>query len=338
MDESSIENKVFLDIDAARAAGVARPIPWKSAIWRVYPEQAKYWLENKGPNRKIASNGVFRFMTEMLGDYWKTTPEGLIFDENGRLIDGQTRLTAFVGSGLPFTDFVVCYGVSSDILPVINRHKIRDYIARKQIKDALDGEPVSESVVMRVTNVIIRYGGIHADGDIVLPHGYNIPQGMFDELVDEYYPAAEFALSLLPKTRGKIAKKLYVTPFPAAVALAHLNGVAKTTLREFVKVYLNSEKGPGQLLHDYMLTHSTGGFNGIVYALGTTQKAIKAFVDGDKLDVLYKTRKIEYPVPALTDGQVMTIIRAVEAMKAAETANKKSEEAVTKITVGTTAA
>ncbi len=314
----ALENKVFLDIDAARAAGIARPIPWKSAIWRVYREQAKYWLDNKGPNRKIAPSGVLRFTAEMLGDYWKTTPEGLVFDEDGKLIDGQTRLTAFVRSGLPSLDFVVYYGVDSDLIHNLNQHKPRNFKNRKQIDDALAGEPISEDFVLAIVNVVIRYGSI----DPTAPKGYNIPPGMFDELVGDYLPIAQFAASLFPKNRkGKVGKKLSVNPVPAAIALANLNGVTKTDLKRFVAAYLAGEPGTPRLLHDYMLTHTSAGFNGIADTLGTTQKAIKYFLEGRDVEKIKTTRYIEYPLPKFTEGQKAAIKGAVEAMKAAEVAN-----------------
>jgi hypothetical protein len=323
-DGISVDNRVFLSFDDAMAAGSARPLPWKSAIWNVSREQAKHWLATRGPNRKGTDSAVLRFAADMIGDYWSLTPEGLVFDRDGKLIDGQTRLTAFVQTGLPSMAFVVYFGVDTDLIHTLNLHKPRTYKDRTQIDQRLSGQPVSPDFVLAIANSIIRYG-ITKDSvpkGHEVPKGYNIPIGMLDELIGSFLPAAEFAASLFPKNRAsKTSKKLCVTPVPVALALAYLNGVTKTVLRDFAKAYLEGEKGVCLDLRDYMLQTPAAGYNGIIYALGTTQKALKAFIDKDNSTKLYKNKRLIYSLPPFSEGQLLAISGAVEAMKKAKAAN-----------------
>lgn len=72
----------------------------KSRVIDITPEKAQKWLGRNHPdNRGVAHNRVEAFAGDMREGHWKVTHQGIAFDAEGRLIDGQHRLLAVVSSG-----------------------------------------------------------------------------------------------------------------------------------------------------------------------------------------------------------------------------------------------
>lgn len=74
--------------------------PKISAEWTyVTPELAMEWLEyNFENNRSIKRSYVEKLKLEMTSGSFKVTHQAIAFDEGGKLIDGQHRLTAIMES------------------------------------------------------------------------------------------------------------------------------------------------------------------------------------------------------------------------------------------------
>lgn len=73
----------------------------KSRVVDVSPEKAAKWLErNHEQNRSINYSRVDALAGDMRDGNWKVTHQGVAFDGDGKLIDGQHRLTAVINSGV----------------------------------------------------------------------------------------------------------------------------------------------------------------------------------------------------------------------------------------------
>lgn len=73
-------------------------------IITVTPEMAKQWLEmNMSNNRPVMKSTVHSYARMMRNGKWNLTHQGIAFDENGELIDGQHRLYAVVEANIPVT-------------------------------------------------------------------------------------------------------------------------------------------------------------------------------------------------------------------------------------------
>ena len=81
----------------------------------ISPEQAEAYLENNAKHRKIKEKKVDAYMQEMQDGKWRLNGKVLIFDANGRLLNGQHRLSAVVKSGVSLTTLVV-RGVDPSVL------------------------------------------------------------------------------------------------------------------------------------------------------------------------------------------------------------------------------
>ena len=75
---------------------------------RVTPTKAAEWLAKHNiKNRRLRKRHVSMLASDMSAGRWRMTHEAIGFDESGRLIDGQHRLSAVVESGKPQEFLVV---------------------------------------------------------------------------------------------------------------------------------------------------------------------------------------------------------------------------------------
>lgn len=67
----------------------------------ITPEMARYYLEKNNVNqRKLNANWVNHLATAITYGHWKLTHQGIAFDVNDTLIDGQHRLAAIVKASI----------------------------------------------------------------------------------------------------------------------------------------------------------------------------------------------------------------------------------------------
>lgn len=79
----------------------------KQEIEIITPKEAIYILENHNPkNRPVSENTVQSYALDMKNKQWTLTHQGIAFDVNGNLIDGQHRLWACVFSNVPLKTMV----------------------------------------------------------------------------------------------------------------------------------------------------------------------------------------------------------------------------------------
>lgn len=73
----------------------------------VTPAMAQEWLDNSNiGNRRLRAWWAIALAAAMTRGEWILTHQGIAFDQNGRLIDGQHRLRAIIASGQPCMMFV----------------------------------------------------------------------------------------------------------------------------------------------------------------------------------------------------------------------------------------
>lgn len=79
------------------------PLPETSGITTVTPAMAADWLENRNlsRNRRYSRAIESKWAADMRAGRWKTTHQGIAFDWDGFLLDGQHRLGAIVRIGQP---------------------------------------------------------------------------------------------------------------------------------------------------------------------------------------------------------------------------------------------
>ena len=81
----------------------------------VTPQMAHVWLTpNTNNYRKLSSANIKNLKAELTGGVWMATTQGVGFDTNGVLVDGQNRLTAILQTGITAEDMLVCYNLPED--------------------------------------------------------------------------------------------------------------------------------------------------------------------------------------------------------------------------------
>jgi hypothetical protein len=73
----------------------------------INPEEAQAYLDNNAKHRPIKEKKVDAYMTEMADGRWRLNGKTICFDTDGRLLNGQHRLSAVVKSGVSLTTVVV---------------------------------------------------------------------------------------------------------------------------------------------------------------------------------------------------------------------------------------
>lgn len=90
-------------------------------IETITPELAKEYLKQNDGNRPIQKRVVEKYATDMSLNKWMVSTQGIGFDINGRLVDGQHRLLACIKSNKPFVT-MVARGLQPEVFKVIDIH------------------------------------------------------------------------------------------------------------------------------------------------------------------------------------------------------------------------
>jgi len=94
----------------------------------ITPTQAVNWLDNANiRNRTVSQAAVERYARDMRAGHWRLTHEGIAFDPNGVLLDGQHRLWAVVYAEMP-VEMHVWFNVATDSLMVIGGGRGRNLV------------------------------------------------------------------------------------------------------------------------------------------------------------------------------------------------------------------
>ncbi len=108
----------------------------------ITPERAAKWLEGNIRNRKIDHRWVDYLTDEILAGRWNTTHQGLAFDQNNTLVDGQHRLMAVLKSGCTIRS-AVSYGLDKKAIDDIDGGNPRDDATRMSLTQNFGNEGIT---------------------------------------------------------------------------------------------------------------------------------------------------------------------------------------------------
>jgi len=101
-------------------AGQIPGTDWFASMQTITPQMAAAFLSNNGGNRKIRKGAVAKYAAIIGDGNWRRTPEAVIFDKDGVLMNGQHRMSAIVKSGVS-VDMLVITNVERDAFPALDR-------------------------------------------------------------------------------------------------------------------------------------------------------------------------------------------------------------------------
>lgn len=219
----------------------------ESKVMTITPEMAKKWLILNDPkNRKLNLEAVRSYARVMRGGGWNLTHQGIAFDTDGILIDGQTRLNAIVQANVP-VDMLVTYGVE--------RHEGSAFTI--------------DTGRIRTTNNIIQMSGIDdplytkMSGTVRSYMKYKVGRGHpsaaeIIDYIDRHHDSIKLAFEIMKSHAdgsqgGNTASSLH-TQVRAALIAAVYRGESRDALEKFVQVYTrNDTSGCGNYTPRYAL-------------------------------------------------------------------------------------
>lgn len=86
----------------------------------ITPSMAQKWLNTMGRNRTLKQALLKRIVADIQNDRWRITGEPIIFDNYGKLIDGQHRLQGCVLAKKSIKCYVIKGGIDEDALTHID--------------------------------------------------------------------------------------------------------------------------------------------------------------------------------------------------------------------------
>jgi hypothetical protein len=156
----------------------------QSEVQTIGPATAKAYLAKAAPNRSINKRHVDRLAKAMSSGAWKTTHQGIAFDENGQLCDGQHRLAAIVQSGKTVKIVVSRYATEAP-MAVLDSGSSRNVSDRVQIAGVIP-DHVAMSVAVLNAMLIAETGASRKE--TLQPHE-------IEKLYDREQAALRFAIT-----------------------------------------------------------------------------------------------------------------------------------------------
>jgi len=197
-----------------------------TVVERITPKKAMEYLQHNIPNnRKISMQRVNIYADTMRLGAWELNGEPIIFNEDGYLIDGQTRLTAIIKAGIPI-ELCVTRGVARDVTN-LNRGQSRTTGAALVMAGA--EKKLVNNQCVGMAKLYMNLTGICTDK---MPADVVVHQFLLDnkEMVLKSYD-----ITVIKKSSVTLNSKNSV--LQTAIFGALINGESESKLKRFIEVY-----------------------------------------------------------------------------------------------------
>lgn len=261
----------------------------------VTPEMARHWLQRNLNNRAVKPSKVLRLAHAIKDGTFRTTHQGVAIFDDGRVADGQHRLSAIVLAGKPVS-ILVTTGLPNDAADAI------DYdIAPRQMHDVFR---------MKHGNTLLSDRRNVAALRILMQnftHSESCKHIRSFEEVQDYYERYRFVAD---PVFTSVANKhdRWGNSYPIAIYITAMfkGGVQLEDVIRFhdiLKSGAYDSSAPGEfmaVLCRNMIIDSLGGAWRVRHALSTTrkmQRALYLFSNGDEVSVLREPKELVWQAP-----------------------------------------
>lgn len=254
-------------------------------VMTVTPELAKTWLGKNGKNRRISQVHVKRLADAMQHGRWVLNGQTISFDLEGRLLDGQHRLSAVVESGQT-VQMAVAVGVSDD-----EAFKSYDGVALKrganQVATVMGVKNANHTTA--VARIIMAWESAKTMEEFARDAGrggqspYEVAEKA-EEIAEEVYAADDMIGGHVASKSGSRA-----TLVAMIMLFNRVDPVATSTFCHKLKTgIVDGEKDPVLLLRDRLLSgqRGKGGNSWRPVMMALTIKAFNAHRDGREVKYL----------------------------------------------------
>jgi hypothetical protein len=211
----------------------------KYDIVTITPEIAEEMLTHNSCNRGVSGQLVKKYADDMMSGNWDLTPQPIVFDKEGVLMDGQHRLMAVVRSGLS-NRFVVCTG--APLTYNIDVGRKRTILNQLQMKASVVPPELLKTFILSVVRYYLYKNVDHTR----TPTTQSVEQFIFTN---------HASLSqLIGCVNGKKIRGISIVPVQYALFMALQNGVEQETVARFYRLLVTGI-GNGSQLDNMVLRH-----------------------------------------------------------------------------------
>jgi len=254
----------------------------RQTIVNVTPALAREWLgANVSNNRTIRRTDVEHYKELIKQDRFLTTPEGVQFNVNGHLIDGQHRLTAIAESNKT-VPLVVWTDVPEEVMEFLNRGRVRTLADVLTVTDGLGTNIPARYLVSRAMAVY----EIHHPDDVMRKR--DVPQ--YEWVKQRYLDNLVWACKVYPgsgSTGGTLGRKIRSAPVMGALVIAHAKYAeeVETFTRRLVSGLELTETDPAYALRKYLDGADLGGLGRMEFSYATL-KAVHSAILKRRLSII----------------------------------------------------
>lgn len=275
----------------------------------VTPDMATEWLSDRARNRTVSQHRVDLYAAMMKRGDWYATNAGIAFDEYGKLVDGQHRLTAVVKSQTPILMLIVNKMPHKAQL-ILDRPLIRRVHDQLAIKEGWEVKPIHVAVAKQIVYSIGQIGGS-------VTRDITADMLLMDEFYRKYHKAIEFAVHEF--FRHSPIKGVTLAPVIAPVARAWYTQDRERLARfcEVLATGMVDQRGdaPAAVLRNWLLRGQTRVRAKVERRLiyNKTEVALDAFLKGasiQRLGSMSIDREL-FPIP----DENIRVIKAGKAMR-----------------------
>lgn len=255
-------------------------------VMAITPELAMRWLESNTRNRPLDQKHVNYLCEEMKAGRWKLTHQGVAFDINSILQDGQHRLWAVALSGCTVT-MSVTFNAPVDCVEYVDGGLARRQHHRMKLSGRFGNDVTKDHLA--VLRMMVR--GLEAPT--------KVPYCREVDLMRQHKPAVDFAIEHLATSRVRGVSSAAVR---AAIARAWYS-VDLEKLRRFCDVLRTGmADGAGEsgiiLLRDFVGGYErTRSASQMKEQYSRTERALTAFLAGKELTSLRPCQVEMFPLP-----------------------------------------
>lgn len=205
----------------------------KTCAIRVSPSLATHILENHNPNNRNKRPKVIKTMVRDIqsGDWNESHHQGIAFDSEGNLVDGQHRLSAIAESGVTLP-LLCSFNIPSQNIMKVDRIVARTLADSLKMRGKSEGNDLLADMNPTTAGVLSTFARFLPD----------VPDSLSEkELLDilfKFKDAIVFAGHLPNNSR---TKGLATSYHRTAIARAHSTGISPAGLDTFWRDFINGD-------------------------------------------------------------------------------------------------
>lgn len=282
-------------IELFRNAPVERPESVRTVWTEISPEYATRVLNeyekfcddhpDERMNRPVHQSQVNKYAADMKAGRWGRNHQGVAFDKNGILIDGQHRLWAVIESGVTVM-MTITYGLEREAQLTIDSGLVRSTTDVAAIAGFEGVKPIHVGVVRSLVR-----------GTMPSKALYTRMEEM--EMLKEHWKAIDFVVTAFPKQK---MAGLSRAPVMGAIARAWYTQ-DHDKLHRFIDIIVSGiVDDPSEhvviVLRNWLLSSSrmSGALNSLE-AYGKTTRALQAYLRAEKIRTLYAATQDLFALP-----------------------------------------